>query len=106
MAFRGIRGSIRFVVKPDYKDEVNSRTVVVHVLMEVLDLRVRDILFLQDFLQQRIYDITFVSVEVCWNIYEKVRNVVNVEILQKFDVTPLFMQKEKTIVVHMYIPFA
>lgn len=88
----GMRNSLRFLVKPDFKGKVNLRTIVVDVLMEFLDLRVRDIVCLQDFPKQRIYDITFSSSEMCWNIYEKIRNTDN-DLLRKMDVIPLFMQE-------------
>lgn len=73
--------------------------------MDFLNLRVRDIICLQDFPKQSLYDVTFVSSEICWNIYEKIRNVDN-DLLRKMEVIPLFMQEEKAIVVHMYNPFA
>lgn len=105
MASRGIRDSLRFLVKPGFAD-VTLRTVVVDLLTGVLGLRVSDILCLQDFPNQKLYDVTFYSTEVCWNTYEQFKLIEDSEIGRKFGVQPLFMQEEKVITVHLYNPFA
>lgn len=105
MAGRGIRDSLRFLVKPGFAD-VTLRTVVVDLLTGVLGLRVSDILCLQDFPNQKLYDVTFYSTEVCWNTYEQFKIIEDSEVGRKFGVQPLFMQEEKVITVHLYNPFA
>lgn len=66
MANQGLRNSLRFTVKPEFKDKMNLRAIVVDVLMDFLGVPVRDIMCLQDFPQQHIYDVTFVSSEARW----------------------------------------
>lgn len=106
MAARGLRDSLRFTVRPDYGEDVTLRLVVIDLLTGVLGLRVRQIMCLQDFPQQKIYDVTFVSTDVCWNAYEDFKKIEDGEIGRKFRVHPLFMQEEKIITVHLYTPYA
>lgn len=44
---------------------------------------------------QGIYDVTFGSAEVCWNLFEASMNKKDVEVMKIIDVVPLFMQDEK-----------
>lgn len=101
-----MRDSLRFTVMPDFADDVTLRTVVVDLLTGKLGLTVRQILCLQDFPQQRLYDVTFISSEVCWNTYEGFKKLAEDPIGRKFSAQPLFMQEEKVITVHLYNPFA
>lgn len=68
---------------------------MVHLLLDVFGLTVREIC-LQDFAQQGIYDVTFSSNEVCWNVFEDSKKLDMVDLVRKFEVTPLFMQEEKS----------
>lgn len=105
MAGRGLRDSLRFLVKPEARSSVTLRTVVVEVLMDVFDIKVKDVVCLQDFPQQGTYDITFGSSEVCWKIFEEAKKRKD-DILELFEILPLFLQEEKMITVHLYNPFA
>lgn len=69
MANRGLRDSIHLLVKPEFKEKVNLKTIVVNVLTDTFNLKVSEIFCLQDFPAQGIYDVTFFSTEVCWNVF-------------------------------------
>ncbi|PIO29867.1 hypothetical protein AB205_0054370 [Aquarana catesbeiana] len=86
MVVRRIQDSLRFVVKSGFWGEVTLRTAVMDLLTGVLGLEVRDILCLQDFPYQCLYDVTFISTEVCWNIFEKFKLVEEGEVGRKFAV--------------------
>lgn len=85
---------------------MNLRTFVADVLLDFLGVRIRDIVCLQDFPQQHIYDVTFVSTKVCWNTYVNARQAAGEEAMERLEVTLLFMEEEKVIIEHMYNPFA
>lgn len=104
MARYGLRDSIRFLVKPG--EDANLETVVVLLLKDVLKVKVRQIICLQDFPSQGIYDVTFDSLGTCWNTFEQARELKESPIVKKFKVIPLFMEEEKVITVHLYNPFA
>lgn len=104
MAGFGMRDSVRFSTSPTLG--VTLETVVVLLLKKTLNVKVRDIVCLQDFPGQGIFDVTFASSEMAWNVYERAREKKKEEILKDFTVTPLFMREEKMITVHLYNPFA
>lgn len=106
MATRGLKDSLRFLVMPGFKEQVSLKTVVVDVLTDTFNIRVRDVLCLQDFPNQGIYDVTFPSTAICWNIFEAAKKKKGEGALKFLQVIPLFMEEEKMIVVHMYNPFA
>lgn len=106
MANRGLRDSLRFLVRPDLKEQINLKTIVVDVLIDTFNLTVSQILCLQDFPGQGIYDVTFLSTEVCWNVFEKAKEKEGTGVLKGIGVIPLFMEEDKMIIVHMYSPFS
>lgn len=89
MANRGMKDSLRFLVKPDYKEKISLRTIVVDILIDTFNIKVREIVCLQDFPMQGIYDVTFGSAEVCWNLFEAVKSKKEIEVLKMIDVIPL-----------------
>lgn len=99
MVNRGLRDSLRFLVKPESKDKISLKTVVVDVLMDACNVGVRDILCLQDFPMQGIYDVTFET-------FERAKEKKETEVMKCLEVISLFMQDEKMVIVHMYNPFA
>lgn len=107
MASRGLQDSLRFLVKPASKENVSLKNIVVDVLMDVCNVAVSQLLCLQDFLLQGIYDVTFSSTEVCYNTFERSKErKKETEIMKCLEVVPLFMQDEKMVIVLMYNPFA
>lgn len=106
MANCGLKDSLRFLVMPGFKELVSLKTIVVDVLTDTFNIRVSDIMCLQDFPNQGIYDVTFTSTAVCWSLFEEAEKKKGEGALKFLQVIPLFMEEEKMIVVHMYNPFA
>lgn len=104
MANYGLRDTVRLRVKDGA--EVTLQEVVVDLLQDILNIQVSEILCLQDFPSQGIYDVTFTSSEICWHVYEGLRARSEDKVVKKFKSFPMFQKEDKVITVHLYNPFA
>lgn len=93
MASYGLRDTICFSMKGG--TTVTLKDVVVDLFEEILNVKVSEILCLQNLPPQGIYDVTFISSEVCWNVYERARSWSEVLLVKKvYDTTVVSERSE------------
>ncbi|XP_052449391.1 uncharacterized protein LOC128011245 [Carassius gibelio] len=101
----GLRNTLRFQLKDPAMDMMEREVFARVVLLDKMKLKVEDVYCLQTNRQEKCFDVTVNTGELCKAVLEKFERMDKVGLVGRFNVISLDRPNFRVITVHMYNPY-